>query len=139
MKSDKKPTTKKPAAKKAEARKPEAVKKPASSKIEKADRFAVIKTGGKQYVVREGKSYDFEKLTEEEGKDVVFEEVLLVSEGSVAKIGEPTVAGAKVTGKVISQFKDDKVTVLKYKAKKRYKRTYGHRQQKTKVEITKIA
>lgn len=102
-------------------------------------KFAVIKTGGKQYVVSEGSYYEFEKLDAEEGKEVTFEEVLLVADGTNIKLGTPAVAGAKVTGKVLSQFKDDKVVVFKYKPKKRYRKTYGHRQQKTKVEITKIA
>lgn len=105
----------------------------------KSDHFAVIATGGKQYVVFEGKTYDFEKLEAEEGKTVEFSEVLLVAEGGDLKIGQPHVAGAKVSGKVVKQFKDDKVLVLKYKAKKRYRKTQGHRQQKTKVEITKIS
>lgn len=100
--------------------------------------FAVIKTGGKQYIVEAGKKYDFEKLDVEEGKEVIFSEVLLVSDGKEVKVGEPLVTGAKVTGKVIAQIKDKKVIVFKYKAKKRYRKTQGHRQQKTKVEITKI-
>lgn len=105
----------------------------------KNSKFAVIKTGGKQYVVSEGLKFDVEKLLVDEGKEVVFEEVLLAADGSTLKIGSPLVAGAKVTAKVISQFKDDKVVVFKYKPKKRYRKTYGHRQQKTRVEITKIA
>lgn len=102
------------------------------------DKFAVIKTGGKQYIVSEGVYYEFEKLDVEEGKEVTFEEVLLVVDGSSVKLGTPFVSGTKVTGKVLSQFKDDKIVVFKYKPKKRYRKTYGHRQQKTKVEITKI-
>ncbi len=124
--------------------------KPAAKKVEpkaKSDRpaskdsgrFAVIATGGKQYVVFEGKTYDFEKLEAEEGKTVEFSEVLLIADGGDVKIGQPHVAGAKVSGKVLKQFKDDKVLVLKYKPKKRYRKTQGHRQQKTKVEITKIS
>lgn len=104
----------------------------------KSDVFAVIKTGGKQYIVRVGKQYDFEKLDIEEGKEITFEEVLLIVNDKDVKIGEPHVAGVKVTGKVIAQTKDDKVRVFKYKAKKRYRKTQGHRQQKTRVEITKI-
>lgn len=103
------------------------------------DKFAVIKTGGKQYVVTEGVYYDFEKIEAEEGKEVTFEEVLLVSEGGNIKLGAPVVSGVKVTGKVLSQFKDDKVTVFKYKPKKRYRKTYGHRQHKSRVQITKIS
>lgn len=102
-------------------------------------KFAVIKTGGKQYIVEEGRWYEFEKLDAEEGKTVNFDEVLLVANGSDVKIGEPTVSGTKVTGKVLEQFKDDKVVVFKYKPKKRYRKTYGHRQQKSKVMIEKIA
>jgi large subunit ribosomal protein L21 len=105
----------------------------------KSNVFAVIKTGGKQYLVYPGKWYEFEKLEVEEGKDIIFDEVLLVSDGKTTKIGEPFVAGAKVTGKVLAQVKDDKVIVFKYKAKKRVRTTQGHRQKKTKVEITKIA
>lgn len=131
-----KKTTKKPAAKKPEAKKESP--KVAPKKSEKSDLFAVIKTGGKQYVVQEGRWYEFEKLDAEVGKEVNFD-VLLVANGGSVKIGRPLVAGAKVTGKVIEQFRDEKVLVLKYKPKKRYKKTYGHRQSLTKVEITKIA
>lgn len=116
--------------------------KPAAKKAEpkvKSDCFAVIATGGKQYVVFEGKTYDFEKLDTEEGKTIEFSEVLLIADGGDVKIGQPHVAGAKVSGKVVKQFKDDKILVLKYKPKKRYRKTQGHRQQKTKVEITKIS
>jgi len=115
------------------------VKKVVKSAETKADKFAVIKTGGKQYVVEEGRWYEFEKLDIEEGKDVVFEEVLLVSDKGAAKIGTPFLKDAKVTGTVLEQFKDDKVLVFKYKPKKRVRKTQGHRQQLTKVKITKIA
>ncbi|MDD3480611.1 MAG: 50S ribosomal protein L21 [Patescibacteria group bacterium] len=96
-----------------------------------------MKTGGKQYLVEEGRYYNFEKLPEEEGKTVTFTEVLLTIDGKTVKIGKPIVE-AKVTGKVLSQFKDDKVKVFKYKKRKRYRKTYGHRQPLTKVEIVKI-
>ena len=138
-------TTKKETATKSE------VKKPVSSKAEKpavkaektapnkVDKFAVIKTGGKQYVAREGLYFDIEKIDAEEGKEVTFTEVLLVSDGGNVKIGTPAVEGAKVTAKVLSQFQDDKVLVFKYKPKKRVRKSYGHRQEKTNVQITKIA
>jgi len=138
-KTKKETATKKPAVKKTET--PKATKAKVSSvKPVPSDsgKFAVIKTGGKQYIVYEGKTYNFEKLTAEEGKNIEFSEVLLVSDGGSLKIGQPIVTGSKVTGKVISQFKDKKVTVLKYKPKKRYRKTQGHRQAQTKVEITKI-
>ena len=99
--------------------------------------YAIIKTGGKQYVVEEGKVISIEKLDVEEGAEVTFDEVLLVS-GDDVKIGQPNVAGAKVTGKVLEQGKERKIRILKYKAKSNYRRRQGHRQPFTKVKIEKI-
>jgi large subunit ribosomal protein L21 len=115
----------------------EVAPKPVAKKVD-TNKFAVIKTGGKQYVVYVGKKYDFEKLELEEGASVDFTEVLLVADGGEVKLGEPFVAGAKVSGKVASQFREEKIEVLKYKPKKHYRKLYGHRQAKTKVEITSI-
>ncbi len=99
--------------------------------------YAIIKTGGKQYCVEEGKVITIEKLDVEAGAEVAFDEVLLVSGDSV-KIGHPTVAGAKVTGKVLEQGKGAKIRIFKYKAKSNYRRRQGHRQPFTKVQIEKI-
>lgn len=99
--------------------------------------YAIIKTGGKQYVVEEGKIISIEKLDVEEGAEVTFDEVLLVS-GDDVKIGQPNVAGAKVTGKVLEQGKERKIRIFKYKAKSNYRRRQGHRQPFTKVKIEKI-
>nr|WP_308612685.1 50S ribosomal protein L21 [uncultured Dialister sp.] len=99
--------------------------------------YAIIKTGGKQYVVEEGKVISIEKLDVEEGAEVTFNEVLLVS-GDDVKIGAPNVAGAKVTGKVLEQGKERKIRIFKYKAKSNYRRRQGHRQPFTKVKIEKI-
>lgn len=99
--------------------------------------YAIIKTGGKQYCVEEGKVIIIEKLDVEAGAEVAFDEVLLVSGDSV-KIGQPTVAGAKVTGKVLEQGKGAKIRIFKYKAKSNYRRRQGHRQPFTKVQIEKI-
>ena len=99
--------------------------------------YAIIKTGGKQYCVEEGKVITIEKLDVEAGAEVAFDEVLLVSGDSV-KIGQPTVAGAKVTGKVLEQGKGSKIRIFKYKAKSNYRRRQGHRQPFTKVQIEKI-
>lgn len=99
--------------------------------------YAIIKTGGKQYVVEEGKVISIEKLDVEEGAKVTFDEVLLVS-GDDVKIGQPNVAGAKVTGKVLEQGKERKIRIFKYKAKSNYRRRQGHRQPFTKVKIEKI-
>ncbi len=100
--------------------------------------FAVIKTGGKQYLVEPGKKIKIEKLEVEEGKEVIFDQVLLLEKGKKLEIGTPLVEGAKVVGKVLTQGKGDKVIAFKYKAKKRYHVKKGHRQQFTEVEITKI-
>ena len=99
--------------------------------------YAIIKTGGKQYCVEEGKVITMEKLDVEAGAEVAFDEVLLVSGDSV-KIGQPTVAGAKVPGKVLEQGKGAKIRIFKYKAKSNYRRRQGHRQPFTKVQIEKI-
>lgn len=99
--------------------------------------YAIIKTGGKQYVVEEGKVISIEKLDVEEGAEVTFDAVLLVS-GDDVKIGQPNVAGAKVTGKVLEQGKERKIRIFKYKAKSNYRRRQGHRQPFTKVKIEKI-
>ena len=99
--------------------------------------YAIIKTGGKQYGVEEGKVITIEKLEAQQGEEVTFEEVLLVS-GDAVKIGQPTVAGAKVTAKVLEQGKEAKIRIFKYKAKSNYRRRQGHRQPFTKVQIEKI-
>jgi large subunit ribosomal protein L21 len=100
--------------------------------------LAVIKTGGKQYLVSPGDKIKVEKLEVEEGKEVTFPEVLLLEKNKHIEIGEPFVKGAKVEGQVIKQGKRDKLTIFKYKPKKRYKRKVGHRQKFTEIEIIKI-
>ena len=99
--------------------------------------YAIIKTGGKQYCVEEGKIITVEKLDVAAGDEVTFEEVLLIS-GDAVKIGQPTVAGAKVTAKVLAQGKEKKIRIFKCKAKSNYRRRQGHRQPFTKVQIEKI-
>jgi len=100
--------------------------------------FAVIKTGGKQYLVKPGDKIEVEKLDAEDGKEVIFPEVLLLADEKKHEIGAPFIKNAKVTGKVISQTKGDKLIIFKYKSKKRYKRKIGHRQKFTNVEIVSI-
>lgn len=101
--------------------------------------YAIIEACGKQYKVAEGDVVFFEKLDAEEGKKVKFDNVILVSEeGGKIEIGNPYVKGAKVEGKVVSHGKAKKILVYKYKAKKNYRRTQGHRQPYTKVEITSV-
>ena len=100
--------------------------------------YAIIESCGKQYKVTEGDVVFFEKLDVEEGKKVTFDKVVLVSEDKKVEVGAPYVKGVKVEGKVVANGKGKKIIVYKYKAKKNYRRTQGHRQPYTKVEITKI-
>ena len=100
--------------------------------------YAIIEACGKQYKVAEGDVVFFEKLDAEEGKKVTFDKVILVSDDKKVQVGSPYVKGIKVEGKVVSHGKGKKILVFKYKAKKNYRRTQGHRQPYTKVEITNI-
>ena len=100
--------------------------------------YAIIESCGRQYKVAEGDVVFFEKLDDEEGKKITFDKVVLVSEDKKVEVGAPYVKGVKVEGKVVANGKGKKILVYKYKAKKNYRRTQGHRQPYTKVEITKI-
>ena len=100
--------------------------------------YAIIESCGKQYKVSKGDIIFFEKLDAEEGKKVNFDKVVLVSDDKNIEVGAPYVKGVKVEGKVVSHGKAKKILVYKYKAKKNYRRTQGHRQPYTKVEITAI-
>jgi large subunit ribosomal protein L21 len=99
--------------------------------------LAIIKTGGKQYLVSPGDKIKIEKINEK-SQEIVFDEVLLLQKGNKLEIGTPFVKGAKVVGKVLRQGKGKKVIVFKYKPKTRYRVKKGHRQQFTEVEILKI-
>ena len=100
--------------------------------------FAVIKTGGKQYRVSPGQRIRIEKLDAAEGAAVRFDEGLLVADGDRTDIGMPTVKGASVEAKVLSQGRDRKKIVFKYHRKTRYRKKKGHRQPFTEVEIQEI-
>jgi len=100
--------------------------------------LAIIKTGGKQYIVSSGQKIKIEKIDKKEGSEVAFNEVLLLEKGKKIEIGTPLVKGAKVFGKIIGQKKGKKVMILRYKPKTRYRKKKGHRQLFTEVEITKI-
>ncbi len=101
---------------------------------------AVIKTGGKQYLVKEGDVLEIEKMEEEVGKKISFEEVLLIfnENGEDIQIGQPNLK-VKVEAEILEQKRGKKITVVKYKAKTRYHRRTGHRQLLTKVMILKIS
>jgi len=100
--------------------------------------YAIIESCGKQYKVAQGDVVFFEKLDTEEGKKVTFDKVVLVSDDGKVQVGNPYVANAKVEGKVVSNGKSKKILVFKYKPKKNERKTRGHRQDYTKVEITSI-
>ena len=99
--------------------------------------YAIIATGGKQYKVTTGDVVKFEKLNGEAGDKVVFDQVLLVSENGVT-VGDPVIANASVEGEIVSQGKDKKVIVYKYKPKTGYHKKNGHRQPITTIKITKV-
>lgn len=100
--------------------------------------LAIIKTGGKQYLVKPGDKIKIEKIDKKEGSEITFKEVLLVEKNKKVEIGTPLVKGAKVIGKILSQGKAKKVIIFKYKPKTRYKVKKGHRQPFTEIEILKI-
>ena len=101
--------------------------------------YAIFEDGGKQYKVTEGDALLIERQELEEGQtEVTFDKVLMVGEGSEAKIGTPWVAGASITAKVTQELKTPKVVGIKFKRRKGYMKKFGHRQQMLKVAIEKI-
>lgn len=102
--------------------------------------IAIIKTGGKQYLVKEGDTFKFEKLPGVAGDAVHFDHVLLVAaeDGSSFQVGQPTLEGMLVKGTIIKQARTRKIRVIKFKRKVRYSRRAGHRQEFTEVKIEKI-
>ncbi|MBT4153279.1 MAG: 50S ribosomal protein L21 [Candidatus Magasanikbacteria bacterium] len=103
--------------------------------------FAVIETGGKQYLVKSGQKLSIEKIDAEPGTDITFDKVLLVAdeEGKNVKIGAPYIDGVTITAKVDEQMRERKIRVVKYKRKIRYKRVHGHRQHKSIITLGAIA
>jgi len=101
-------------------------------------KYAVIRTGGKQYRVSEGQLVKIEKLAGEVGDTVTLGDVLFVGGNGEVKIGAPLVADAKVTGEIVGQGKAKKVLVFKKKRRKSYSRQRGHRQHQTTLKITAI-
>ncbi len=100
--------------------------------------YAIIQTGGKQYRVSEGDLIDVEKLDVEAGTDTSLD-VLMVADGSDLQLGSPLLAGASVTAEVIDQHKGEKVVAFKFKRRKGYHRTVGHRRQLTRLKIKSIS
>lgn len=100
--------------------------------------LAVIKTGGKQYIIKPGDKIKVERISGEVGDIIELSQVLLIKDGEEIKIGKPYVEGAKVRASIIEQGKASKVIVFKKKPKKGYKRKKGHRQYYTMLEIKEI-
>ena len=101
-------------------------------------KHAVIKTGGKQYLVKPGQSLSIEKIAGAEGDEVKISDVLLVADGKDIKIGMPVVAASVVTAQIEKQYRAKKILVVKYKPKVRYRKKQGHRQFQTKIVIKDI-
>jgi len=101
--------------------------------------YAIIKTGAKQHKVSEGDVLLVEKLAGEKGTEVVFNEVLMVSDDNTVKIGKPFVEGATVIGEVVVQAKGPKLIIGKMKKRKGYRKKTGHRQELTSMKIKKIS
>lgn len=100
--------------------------------------YAVIKTGGKQYKVAAGDYLKVEKLDGDVGSKVVIDKILMVADGDNVTIGSPLVAGAKVNATVLSHGKGDKVMIFKFHRRKHYRKTQGHRQSYTEIQIDDI-
>lgn len=100
--------------------------------------YAIIKTGGKQYRVEAGDKIDVEKLSAEVGDTVTFDEVLASGSGEGLTVGAPFIDGAKVTAKVVDQFRAKKVIAFKFKRRKGYHKTKGHRRHLTRLEIVSV-
>jgi len=100
--------------------------------------YAVFRTGGKQYRASQGDKLRVERLDAGIGETVEFDQVLLIGAGSSLKVGKPLVEGGKVAGTVTAQGRAKKIEVVKFKRRKNYHRSHGHRQHFTEVEITGI-
>ena len=103
-----------------------------------ASAYAIIRTGGKQYRVKEGQRFKFEKLAGEVGDTVDLGDVILLADGDKIQVGAPLLDKAKVTAKILSHGRGDKVTIIKMRRRKGYRRKQAHRQLFTEAQITNI-
>jgi len=101
--------------------------------------YAVIKTGSKQYKVAAGEKIKVEQIAADVGQDIVIDQVLAVGDGADLKVGSPLVAGASVTAKVVAQGKHDKVHIFKMRRRKHYRKSQGHRQGFTELQIQTVS
>ena len=101
--------------------------------------YAVVKTGGKQYRVSAGEKLKVEQIPADVGSEIVLDQVLVVADGEAVKLGTPLIDGASVKAKVVAQGRGDKVRIFKMRRRKHYRKTQGHRQNYTELEILGIA
>jgi large subunit ribosomal protein L21 len=101
--------------------------------------YAVIKSGGKQYRVAAGEKLKIEQLAGDVGAEIVIDQVLMVADGETVALGTPLVPGASVTAKIVSHGRGDKVHIFKMRRRKHYRKSQGHRQNYTEIEILGIA
>ena len=107
--------------------------------LERAHMYAVIKTGGKQYKVAAGEKIKVEQIAAEVGQEVVIDQVLAVGSGADLTVGAPLVAGASVNATVVAQGKHDKVHIFKMRRRKHYRKSQGHRQTYTELQINAVS
>ena len=100
--------------------------------------YAVVKTGGKQYRVTAGEKLKIEQIPAEVGSEIVLDQVLLVADGEAVTVGTPLVNGAHIKAKVVSQGRGEKVLIFKMRRRKHYRKSQGHRQNYTEIEILGI-
>ncbi len=100
--------------------------------------YAIIESGGKQYRVEPGAVIALERIPGDVGSQLELSRVLLISDGTTVKVGQPTLSGAKVISEIVAQARGEKIDVFKFKKRKKYRRKTGHRQELTRVRIAEI-
>lgn len=101
--------------------------------------YAIIKTGGKQYKVREGETLKVEKLPAEVGDSIDFDQVMMIADGDKINVGAPLIEGGKVTAEVTEHGRGKKIMIIKFKRRKHHRKQMGHRQSFTEIKVTAIA
>jgi large subunit ribosomal protein L21 len=107
--------------------------------LERSNMYAVIKTGGKQYKVVAGEKIKVEQIAADVGQEIVIDQVLAVGHGVDLKVGNPLVSGASVKATVVAQGKHDKVRIFKMRRRKHYRKSQGHRQSYTELQISAVS
>ena len=111
----------------------------AQNRLEGADMYAVIKTGGKQYKVAAGEKIKIEQIAADVGQEIVIDQVLAVGDGANLQVGTPLVSGASVKATVLAQGRHDKVRIFKMRRRKHYQKRQGHRQNFTEIQISAVS